>query len=117
MLAATLESADPAASRNVSDDLTLEIITNIGKVTGLYDEVMAERKAQDERERQRQEEAGAKESRDLKRARVLIGAFSQAGIDAQTGEIFGGRKMLLTLDEAEKLTALLALLPTYPSKD
>lgn len=102
---ADFEAATSATGRE--DGVEFDVMTTLGQITGVYEDVVAARRAQQQQEQEYRERVRSAEDRDRERARVLIGAFSKAGIESTTGDVFGSRKILLTLDEAEKLAALL----------
>lgn len=106
LTAATLADFEAATSAH-SGPVQFDVLVTLGQITGLYEDVAAAHKAQQQREREHIHRQRAAADRDRERAGVLIGAFSRAGIETTTGDVFGSRKILLTLDEAEKLAALL----------
>jgi hypothetical protein len=76
MLAFSLADAEKVTDGDLGGDLHVEVITTLAKITGPYDEVMAERAASVERERQqRQEDDAARRARDERKA-AIVSRFS-----------------------------------------
>lgn len=108
LIAVTLADFEAATSSYSGEGgVEFDLITTLTQITGPYGEAVAAYDAHRRATQEHQERVRADKDEKLERAKSLVAAFGRAGVRAQHGDIFGSRKILLSLDEAAKLAEML----------
>ena len=111
-----LGAIDPAAelARFLADEspavdgLRFEIVTSLGQITGLYAEAVTQYEAERKAERERRDQREAALATAWQRAASIRDGLAELGIRSTVVSADYGGSISLSLDEAEKLFALLA---------
>lgn len=107
MLAVTMADLGATTDGQVrkGDGLYFVILTRLVPLVGLYDEVMAEREAQRQHDRELEAKRDAERSQREQRIAAIIGRFSALGLTVSRD--YRTPELTLSLDEAENIASLL----------
>ena len=107
LLAVTTADLEASKDGQAGDGLYFDILTRLNSITGLYDEVMAERKAREKAEEERWAREREETARRDTRAAAAHAALFAAGVKAR----YWDGQFTVSLADAEKLAALLSSTP------
>ncbi|MEO3869368.1 hypothetical protein ABGB18_11100 [Nonomuraea sp. B12E4] len=113
----TLADFEAATSNYLGDGISYGVITTLGHVAGLYEDVKADEAAErdaaraqrDAEERQRQDAA--------QRVARVLPRFASLGVVVRADNEWDPTGLVIDLDNADKLLALLSASPDSPKED
>ncbi|MDH2424789.1 hypothetical protein [Sphaerisporangium sp. TRM90804] len=106
---ATLEGFEATTSHYYNAELGAEfkVLTSLTGVVGLYEDALAEQKQRQEEARQQWDREERAREAAQRRARALTAALRKVGVDATPDNPNNPAALVITLDEVDKLLALL----------